>query len=119
MSVQGTSAMFKCKNLKAVNAALTFDEKDLSGAIVTVRRCSGDTPLQQEQGALRLSNWPWRISEEEMTNFFEAYNVIQGSVKFHVNEEGRKSGQAAVLFGTEDDAEKAYTELQGQDLNGR
>lgn len=55
-----------------------------------------------------------------MCAFFEAYNVIPGSVKFHMNEEsGRRSGQAALLFQTEDDAERAYDELQGQDLNGR
>jgi RNA recognition motif-containing protein len=102
-----------------VNTALTFDEKDMSGCIVTLRRCSGDTPLKQEQGALRVGNWPWRISGEDMCAFFESHNVVPDSAKFHNNEEGRRSGQCAVLFMTEDDAEKAYTDLNGQDLGGR
>ena len=84
-----------------------------------MRRCASNTPLEPEKGALRVGNWPWRITEEEMSAFFEAYNVVPGSVKFHMNEEGRRSGQAAILFSTEEDAEKAYSELQGQDLNGR
>jgi len=92
LNVAGGSVTLKCKNLKSVNTAMSFDEKDMNGKIVTIRRCAKDTPLEQDKGALRVGNWPWRISEEEMQAFFEAYNVVPGSVKFHMNEEGRRSG---------------------------
>lgn len=52
------------------------------------------------------------MTEEQIAEFFEGYNMVEGSLKFHVNEEGRKSGMAAVLFNSEEDAEKACKEKQ-------
>jgi len=52
------------------------------------------------------------VTEEQIAEFFEGYNMVEGSLKFHMNEEGRKSGMAAVLFNSEEDAEKACKEKQ-------
>jgi RNA recognition motif-containing protein len=59
------------------------------------------------------------VTEEQIAEFLEGYNFVEGSLKFHMNEEGRKSGMAAVLFASEEDAERACKEKQRQDLGGR
>jgi RNA recognition motif-containing protein len=105
-------AVIKCANMKAVNAALKFDQKQLDSQEVQVRRCPADTAIASTQGALRLGNWPWRVTEEQIAEFLDGYNFVEGSLKFHMNEEGRKSGMAAVLFASEEDAERACKEKQ-------
>jgi hypothetical protein len=37
---------------------------------------------------------------------------VQGSLKFQVNEEGKKMGQAAILFASAADAERCFKEKQ-------
>ena len=44
--------------------------------------------------------------------FFADYNPVEGSLKFQVNEEGKKMGQAAILFKTQADAERCFKEKQ-------
>lgn len=112
IGVSENVAVAKCANMKSVNAALKFDQKELDGQVVQVRRCPADSTISQDKAALRLCNWPWRVTEEQIAEFFEGYNMIEGSLKFHMNEEGRKSGMAAVLFQSEADAERAYKEKQ-------
>lgn len=72
-----------------------------------------------DRGALLLGNWPWRVTEEQFEEFFDGYNMVPGSVKFHMNEEGRRSGKAACVFATEADAERAAKEKNRTDLGGR
>ena len=45
--------------------------------------------------------------------------MVPGSIKYQVNEEGRKTGQAAVLFESCEDAERAFKEKQKQEIGGR
>jgi len=43
---------------------------------------------------------------EEVYNFFEKYKVVQGSITLGMKE-GRRDGQGACLFESEDEAQKA------------
>ena len=45
--------------------------------------------------------------------------MVPGSVKYQMNEEGRKTGHAAVLFESSHDAERAFKEKQKQEIGGR
>jgi hypothetical protein len=38
------------------------------------------------------------VTEEDLVQFFDGYNYVPESLKWQVNEEGKKSGLAAVLF---------------------
>jgi len=51
-----------------------------------------------EKGALTLKGLPWKVTEEDLIAFFEGYNYMPESLKWQVNEEGKKSGLAACLF---------------------
>jgi len=66
-----------------------------------VRKAAADTVLDDapvEKGALTLKGLPWKVTEEDLVQFFDGYNYIPESLKWQVNEEGKKSGLAAVLF---------------------
>lgn len=45
--------------------------------------------------------------------------MVPGSIKYQQNEEGRKTGHAAVLFESAEDAERAFKEKQKQEIGGR
>lgn len=45
--------------------------------------------------------------------------MVPDSLKWQVNEEGRKTGLAAVLFESTEDAERAFKEKQKQEIGGR
>lgn len=53
---------------------------------------------------LRLRGLPFRVPDEDVYDFLAGYNVVPGSLKFKFDENGRKSGQAALLFRTKIDA---------------
>lgn len=108
----------QCGSAAAAKSALAFDNKSLNGNNVQIRR-TRKTLGSGEQGALRCRNWPWRASEEEFYEFFAGYNPVEGSLKFQVNEEGKKMGNAAILFASSEDAERCFKEKQGQELGGR
>ncbi len=84
--------------------------KSLNGSQVTVRRDAGADTGPKEQGALRLQGLPFKATDEDVAAFFEGYNMVPDSLKYQMNEEGRKTGQAAVLFESTEDAERAFKE---------
>lgn len=62
---------------------------------------------------------PWRVEVEEIEQFFERYAYIRESVKIGELADGRKTGQAAVLFENEEEAKNAMNEKQGQNVGSR
>ncbi len=76
-----------------------------------MRKAAADTPFDDapvEKGALTLKGLPWKATEEDIAQFFDGYNYIPESLKWQVNEEGKKTGLAAVLFQSSNDAERAF-----------
>jgi RNA recognition motif-containing protein len=100
---------------------LAFDQKELGGNSVQIRRAPTDSSLggPKEQAALRLSGLPFKASDEDIAEFFADYNMVAGSVKYQMSEEGRKTGHAAVLFEDAADAERAFKDKQKQEIGGR
>ena len=68
---------------------------------------------------MKLRGLPFRASDDDVYVFFQDYKVKQDSLKFGMNAEGRKTGEGAVLFETEDDCKSAFTEKQGQNIGHR
>lgn len=74
----------------------------------------------KEQAALRMQGLPFKATDEDIEEFFSGFNMIAGSVKYQMNEETeRKTGHAAVLFESQDDADNAFKEKQKQEIGGR
>lgn len=87
-----------------------------------VRKDAADTAFEDaptEKGALTLKGVPWKATEEDIIAFFDGYNMVSGSLKWQVNEEGKKTGLAAVLFETSTDQERAFKDKQKQEIGGR
>ena len=56
---------------------------------------------------------PWRVEVEEIEQFFSRYAYVRESIQLGVLQDGRKSGQAALLFVNPDEAASAMNEKQG------
>lgn len=41
---------------------------------------------------MRLRGLPFEVTEDEIYSFFDGYGPVVGSLKFKVNENGRRSG---------------------------
>jgi len=54
---------------------------------------------------------PWKVTEEEIEEFFAKFAYVRESIKIGELEDGRKTGHATVLFETEEEAENAMTEM--------
>lgn len=103
---------------------MAFDQKDLKGSQVQIRRAPADSSLSgdagpKEQAALRMQGLPFKASDEDIEEFFAGFNMVAGSLKYQMNEDGRKTGQAAVVFESCEDAERAFKEKQKQEIGGR
>lgn len=62
---------------------------------------------------------PWRVEVDEIEQFFSRYSYIRESVRIGQLEDGRKTGQAALLFLNEEEAKNAMNEKQGQNVGSR
>jgi len=62
---------------------------------------------------------PWRVEVEEIEQFFSRYSFIRDSVRIGTLADGRKTGQAALLFENEEEAANAMNEKQGQNVGSR
>lgn len=51
--------------------------------------------------------------------FFKGYHMIEGSLKWQLNAEGKKTGLTAVLFTTCEEAERALKAKQKKEISGR
>lgn len=47
---------------------------------------------------------PFRATDDEVVDFFAGYNIIPTSIKYKYDDQGRKSGQACILFQTKEDS---------------
>ena len=63
--------------------------------------------------ALKMRGLPWRVEVDEIEQFFSRYSYIRESVRRGQLEDGRKTGQAALLFLNEEEAKNAMNEKQG------
>ena len=48
--------------------------------------------------ALKMRGLPWRVEVEEIEQFFSRYAYVRDSIHLGVLSDGRKTGQAALLF---------------------
>jgi len=81
---------------------------------------SGDfIPMSKEYTPLRLRGLPFSARHMDIKNFFYDYKIVRESVKFGRNFEGRKTGEAVVLFETQEEAQRAIKERQGQHIGHR
>lgn len=62
---------------------------------------------------------PFSATAEDIIVFFAGYSLIMDSVKFSCFEDGRRTGQAAVLFASSDAALHAMDQKQGQNIGHR
>lgn len=114
--IENGAALIKCSSAKGASAALAFDLKKLGDNSVQVRRAPANSQIGEssakEPAALTLKGLPFKATEEDIAAFFEGYNMVSGSIKYQMNEDGRKTGLAAVLFESEEDKERAFKEKQ-------
>jgi len=70
--------------------------------------------------AVKIKGLPFKVRFYEISDFFADYNFIDKSVVLGVNKgDGRKNGFGAIPFDSQDDAEKAIKELNGEYLGER
>lgn len=69
-------------------------------------------------GIMKMRGLPYEAREEEIYDFFGRFQPIPRSLRFGYNREGRKSGEAAVLFETRAQAKDAL-ELDRQRIGNR
>ena len=62
-----------------------------------------------EYVALRMRGLPWNVSMDDVYFFFSDYKYVKGSAKVGINSQGRKTGEAVVLFKSADEAERALS----------
>ena len=68
---------------------------------------------------MKMRGLPWRVEVDEIEQFFSRYSYIRESVRIGELADGRKTGQAAVLFENEEEAKNAMNEKQGQNVGSR
>lgn len=59
---------------------------------------------------VKLRGLPYGANMADVVNFFRGFGVIDGTVTFGVNADGRPSGEAWVSFGRLEDARRAVRE---------
>lgn len=59
------------------------------------------------RGVVRMRGLPWSANEGDIRAFFEGLSVEKGGIHITLNREGRPSGEAYVVFETEEDAKSA------------
>jgi hypothetical protein len=66
-----------------------------------------------------LRGLPFRATDDEIYEFLEGYGVRLGSLKFKLDDTGRKSGWAAVLCGKKSEALRAVAEKDKKMMGNR
>lgn len=62
---------------------------------------------------------PYDVTEKDIINFFLPYNVAAGEVKIGLNGSRQRTGEAVVQFKSAEDARKAETEKDGNNIGSR
>ena len=68
---------------------------------------------------MRLRGLPFDVTEKDIAQFFVSYQIKDASIKIGVNASGQRTGEAVLLFNSEEEAKKAYIEKQGDNIGHR
>lgn len=66
-----------------------------------------------------VGNLSWNTTEEELANQFATFGTVQEAKVIYDRETNRSKGFAFVTFATADEANKAVSEMDQQELGGR
>ncbi len=69
--------------------------------------------------ALKLRGLPYQVTVDDIKTFFSGFNVSESQIKIGINPDGRKTGEGAVLFKSEEDCKRGFKEKQGQNIGHR
>ena len=69
--------------------------------------------------ACKLRGMPWRVEQEEIETFLEGFKWVRDSIRIGELEGGRRTGQGAVLFESEDEAFRFKEEKEGEYIGAR
>lgn len=62
---------------------------------------------------------PWKVTMEEVAEFFQKHKVVEGSIVLGQGEDGRRNGWGTCLFESEDEAQRACEELDKEYIGER
>ena len=68
---------------------------------------------------MKLRGFPWSVTDEDVVNFFDGYKLIPDSVKIERGDDDRITGFGAVVFETEEEAQRAMDERQKESMGSR
>ncbi len=69
--------------------------------------------------AMRMRGLPFDVNEKDIAQFFTSYGLKEDSIKIGLNAAGQRTGEAVVLFNSQEEAKKAYLEKQGDNIGHR
>ena len=69
--------------------------------------------------SLKMKGLPFTVTREEILTFFQGSNLIEDSVKVGVYPDGRLTGEACVLFSSDDDCQAAHAKLDQKYIGTR
>lgn len=62
---------------------------------------------------------PYDVTEEAIIHFFMPYTPVAGGIKIGLNANRQRTGEAVVQFKTPEEARKAETEKDGNNIGNR
>ena len=62
---------------------------------------------------------PFEVSEKVTIQYLAPYRIEEGGTKIGTNVSGQRTGEAVVLFDSEEEAKKALLEKQGDNIGHR
>lgn len=68
---------------------------------------------------LFVGNLPWSMSSHSLSDLFSQFGQIVDCVIISDSSTGRSKGFGFVTFATEEEAQKAQSEMSGKDVEGR
>ena len=68
---------------------------------------------------MKLRGFPWSVTDEDVVNFFDGYKLVPDTVKIERGDDDRITGFGAVVFETEEEAQRAMDERQKESMGSR
>lgn len=68
---------------------------------------------------LFVGNLSWNVRDEELKEAFAPFGTVEEAVIIIDRMKNRSKGFGFVTFSTEDEAQKAMTEMNGKEIDGR
>ncbi|HHX99470.1 TPA: RNA-binding protein [Candidatus Dojkabacteria bacterium] len=68
---------------------------------------------------LFVGNLSWNVRDEELKEAFAPFGTVEEAVVIIDRMKNRSKGFGFVTFSTEDEAQKAMTEMNGKEIDGR